>query len=116
MATIVWEGVTQINANLDIYARKIHDAMLGVANYFAPVLETEAKNNAPWTDRTGNARQGLSGFAEDVSQTVVEIYLVHRMNYGIWLELKNSGRYAVILPTMEMHYQPIMNMLNQVFS
>lgn len=115
LAEIVWEGITQINANLDLYGRKIHEAMLGVANYFAPVLETEAKNNAPWNDRTGNARQGLNGFAEDVSATIVEIYLAHKMDYGVWLELKNSGRYAIILPTIEAHYKPIMKMLNQVF-
>ncbi len=115
MAEIVWEGIAEIQKRMDDYAVAIHTAMLGVAQYFAPVLETEAKNNAPWVDRTGNARQGLNGFAEDVSQTIVEIYLAHKMDYGVWLELKNSGRYAVILPTIEAHYQPIMNMLNQVF-
>lgn len=113
---VQWSGIEDIQRNLDVYAQKIHDAMLGVAQYFAPVLETEAKNNAPWTDRTGNARQGLNGFAEDVSATLVEIYLAHKMDYGVWLELKNSGRYAIILPTLENHYSAIFSMLQRVLS
>lgn len=112
LASVEWVGIDEINRNLDVFARKIHEAMLGVATYFAPVLETDAKNNASWTDRTGNARQGLNGFAEDVSATVVEIYLAHKMDYGVWLELKK--RYAIILPTIESHYNAIFNMLERV--
>jgi hypothetical protein len=116
MATVQWSGIEDIQRNLDVYAQKIHDAMVKVADYFAPVLETEAKNGAPWTDRTGNARQELNGFTEDVSMTVVEIYLAHKMDYGVWLELKNSGRYAIILPTIEKHYAAIFSMLQGVFA
>lgn len=114
MATrIEWRGINEIQRNLDVYRKKVHETCLAVAEYFAPIVEAEAKNNAPWVDRSGNARQGLTGFAEDVSATIVELYLAHKMEYGVWLELKNSARYATIMPTMEAHYKPIFDMLQK---
>ena len=59
-----------------------------------------ARANAPWTDRTGNARAGLS--AKHVAEPMVKHTLViyHTMPYGYWLEVRWSGRYAIIGPTM----------------
>lgn len=108
-------GLDNILANMDVYERKIYQAMHNVALYFAPVVESAAKNNAPWTDRTGNARQGLHGFVEDVSETVVLLVLQHKMDYGTWLEIKNQGRYAIILPTLEAHYSAVKQMVDEVF-
>ena len=105
----------EIQAGLKVYRGKIHQASVAVATYFAPVVEAEAKSNAPWTDRTGNARQGLTGFVDDVSATMVYLYLSHRVTYGVFLEIKNSGRYAIILPTLEKHYTAIFQMLQDVF-
>lgn len=105
----------EVIRNLTVYRGKVHQACVAVANYFAPVVEAEAKSNASWQDRTGNARQGLTGFVEDVSETVVELYLAHRVTYGIPLELRNSARYAIILPTLEAHYSAIFSMLQDVF-
>ena len=57
------------------------------------------KPNAPWTDRTGNARSGLNAHAEFPSN-VFELVLAHSMWYGIFLELTNSGRYSILVPAM----------------
>ena len=115
MAGVKWQGVADIQRNMDVYERKIYEALHKIAEYFAPVVETSAKQGAPWTDRTGNARQGLQGFVEDVSESVVLLVLQHGVDYGVFLELKNQARYAIILPTLEQHYQPVMNMLREVF-
>lgn len=48
-------------------------------------LESYAKLNAPWTDRTGHARQSLHG-GVDVRDGQHVLYLSHGMEYGIWLE------------------------------
>lgn len=108
-------GLDGILANMDVYEQKIYTAMHNVALYFAPVVESEAKTNATWTDRTGNARQGLHGFVEDVSASVVLLVLQHKMEYGIFLELANGGRYAIILPTLEAHYNAVKSMVDEVF-
>jgi hypothetical protein len=104
----------EIEVGLRVYRGKIHEACVAVATYFQPILESEAKQNAPWVDRSGLARIGLHSFVDDVSQTMVYLYLAHKMDYGVFLETKHSGRYAIILPTIEAHYRPIFDMLQDV--
>lgn len=68
-------------------------------------MEAHAQEHAPWTDRTGDARAGLEGTVEvDGDQVIVA--LQHTVPYGIWLENLRNGRYAVILPTLEV-FSPI---------
>lgn len=59
-----------------------------------------AKQNAPWQDRTGDARAGLD---VDVSESggAVYIQLYHQVDYGLWLEVIQNGRFAIIMPTLE---------------
>lgn len=113
---IRWTGGPAMLANLQEYERRVKRALHDTAEYFAPIIESYAKDNAPWTDRTGNARQGLTGSVQDISETVVHLYLSHKMDYGVFLELKNSGRYAIILPTLETHYAEIKRKLDSIFS
>lgn len=69
-------------------------------------LEGYAKTHAPWMDRTGHARQSLHGGVESAGDELV-LYLSHGVDYGIWLELKNSGKYAIVRPTVEAHLSRI---------
>lgn len=111
---IVWSGERDVSRNMGIYGERVIEVARATAAYFAPQIEAAAKTDAPWTDRTGNARQGLTGLAQDISETAVAIYLYHKMDYGKWLEVRWSGRYAVILPTLERFYEPIMRHLQAV--
>lgn len=72
-------------------------------SYYALRAEQTAKTKATWTDRTGNARQGLRAIADNsqAHQGEWEISVSHSVPYGIWLEVRNSGEYAVILPTID---------------
>ncbi len=88
------------------YGRRVIQALHMLADHFAAVLEAYAKQTAPWTDRTGAARQGLTGLAVKAA-TGVTIILAFSVHYGIFLELKNAGKYAVIIPTLEKHYAEI---------
>jgi len=81
-------------------------------------MQNDARNNAPWTDRTGNARSGLFGTAEaDFARHVVTIYLSHGalINYGVYLELAHGGRYAIIMRTVESHLPELQSMLDEIF-
>lgn len=64
------------------------------------VFENHMRSGASWTDRTGNARGGL--FAKHESQPMVKHQLIvyGAMPYSIWLEVRWSGKYAIIGPTM----------------
>lgn len=76
------------------------DAALGaVARYEAARVQNAMRSRAPWTDRTGNARNGLFAKAgREGDHHVIE--LMHSVPYGIWLETRWSGRYAIIAPTV----------------
>lgn len=111
--------------NMEAYSRQVMDAVNKVMTFFAAAVETYAKENAGWTDRTALARNGLRGYTsdapaegyplEELAEEVVALYLSHQMDYGIYLELANEGRYAIILPTLEAHYGKIKAMLDGIF-
>lgn len=63
--------------------------------------EIEAKTHAPWTDRTGNARNSITGVSlgRQGKEVVGALYI--GVYYGIFLELCNQGRYRVVWPTLE---------------
>jgi uncharacterized alkaline shock family protein YloU len=46
------------------------------------------------------ARDGLDVDVYEEGQTV-NIALYHTVDYGLWLEVIQGGRYAVIMPTLE---------------
>jgi hypothetical protein len=110
---------SELAKSLDQYGDKVLTAVAAVAQYVATQMQDSAKANAPWTDRTGNARSGLFGTSEaDFASKVVTIYLSHSavLDYGLWLELANEGKFSVIMPTLESHYDQLMQLLREVFS
>lgn len=72
-----------------------------VAAARAAEMENWAKANAPWQDRTGNARAGLNAITKDSPGVIAEIVISHGVDYGIWLEIANGGRYAIIAKTID---------------
>jgi hypothetical protein len=73
--------------------------MVATAKYVAPQIQSDMRANAPWEDQTGNARNGLFSVVQ-VSTNEVAIVLYHSVPYGIWLELRWSGKYAIITPSL----------------
>ncbi len=110
---------SELAKSLEQYGDRVLTAVAAVAQYVATQMQDAAKANAPWEDRTGNARSGLFGTSEaDFASKVVTIYLSHAatLDYGIWLELANEGRYAVVMQTMEAHYDQLMSLLRDVLA
>lgn len=88
------------NAMTNQYVQDIRAAIAGVLLRFEPEVESWLKNNAPWTDRTGNLRQSM--WAE-FQQFALDLALVfdYGLDYGVFLELGNSGAYAVTGPALD---------------
>ena len=63
-------------------------------------IRQAAQDNAIWEDQTGDARAGLS---TDVIRLNGQVYLTlfHTVSYGYWLEVIQSGRFAIIMRTLE---------------
>lgn len=110
---------SQLARAIEQYGERVLVAVAAVAGRVATLMQNSAMQNAPWTDRTGNARSGLFGTAEtDLAKNLVIVYLSHgpAIDYGVWLELANGGRYQVIMPTIEAHLPEIKAMLDQMFA
>ena len=106
--TIRWTVPPEVlGRNIRAYADRLLAAVFDLSQFFAAKIEAYAKARAPWTDRTGNARQGLTARSFRTA-TAVTIVLFHTMDYGIWLEVANAGRFAIILRALESHYQSYM--------
>ena len=106
--TLKWNVPPSVLADgVGDYADRLLNAVYDLATFFAAKIEAAAKTNAVWTDRTGNARQGLTARAFRAA-TAVTLILWHSVEYGIWLELASAGKYAIILKTLEESYGPYM--------
>ena len=71
-----------------------------IVDYHAMQGTADMKRNAPWTDRTSAARNGLFTVTEH-ERGHYTIVFSHTVHYGIWLEVKFSGRDAIIMPTVK---------------
>lgn len=92
--------IDTLSRGLASFAFKSMDRMGEVSNDFADELVDYARSHAPWNDRTGDARLGLeSAVLLTDDSLLVELY--HTVEYGIWLEVRWGGRYAIIIPTIE---------------
>jgi hypothetical protein len=78
---------------------------------FAREVEQYAKANAPWENRTGDAREGLTAKGEQRLTSYI-ITLYHTVDYGIWLEVRWDGKYAIIIPTIEHMGHELMHRLD----
>jgi len=129
-----------IAKGLKDYGERALVAIQAVANYWGQSIQDEARQNASWEDRTGNARGGLffavDGFGlepltgevtpeaksemsdvgvESGSKDTLIITLAHTVFYGKFLELKNGGRYAIIMSTLERNLGKLERQVQDVF-
>lgn len=80
--------------------QKVSAALGMYADTAALKLQNYARDKASWVDRTGAARQRLTGEAEEVEEGY-KLVLSHGVDYGIWLELANEKNYAILDPTIK---------------
>lgn len=103
---------------VDAYGGKVQVAIKAVADFMATKMQNYSRQNAKWQDRTGNARTGLFGVtSQEAAKEVVTIYLSHghTISYGVFLELANAGKYAIIWPAIEKHLPELKKMLDDIF-
>lgn len=77
-------------------------------------MEGDAKKEAPWVDRTGNARQTLQGFSQEDGDAVT-LGVAHNVDYGPYLELANNKKYGILRTTILKHAPGILKGLQALF-
>lgn len=98
------EHQTRLQKGIELYAETS-----------AKKLESEAKKNAPWTDRTTLARTTITGTAERKGRKMV-IALAGNMEYSIYLEEARNGKYAILNPTIEKNRKDILEGLGVILN
>lgn len=98
MAQLKWD-LSSLLSGMANAENKVDAAVRMYAETGALKLQNYAKQNAPWTDRTGHARQRLNSYVSTVSNGY-KIALAHGVAYGIWLELAHEKRFSIIPQTI----------------
>lgn len=88
------------------YADLIIRMVAEVCNRWVPEIESWMKDNAPWTDRTSNARQTLWADVEQIARTAFVVIISHGVSYGEYLEFAHGGNYAIVAPALD-HFAPL---------
>lgn len=108
--SIKWDA-EEVLGNLKDLDRKLTSKEYGglqmLMQTAASKMEAWAKENAPWTDRTGAARQRLHGEAYWESPKIVVAAIMHQVDYGVYLELAHQRKYAILERTLEEHKDEI---------
>lgn len=105
------EGVKARLHRLDVETARGLDAAF---DFQAASSTAYMKGNAPWTDRTSAARNGLHAVTANRPGRF-ELILAHAVSYGIWLEVKFSGRDAIILPSLRVAARELTNRINRMW-
>lgn len=106
---------TTLKRNLDQLSDRVDTYIAAAMDYQADKCVGYMKENAPWRDRTSNARNGLRAETEWKPKKSYAIFLFHSMSYGIWLEIRWAGKYAIILPTLKVQGPATLRLVNNLF-
>lgn len=99
---------------------KLQRALYGVVKYWDGPIERHMKHNAPWTDRTTNARNGLFAVAQKSGRTIAgstfAIVLGHSVDYGVYLEegTENMRARPIVMPTIQIYAPKVIGTLTKI--
>lgn len=125
--------VDDVKRGIALFDERIHNRMVVISQFHAQRAQALMRENAPWTDRTSNARNGLfatpfytlgsGGPGRDArgrftsgDSTTYGVVLYHSVPYGIWLETRWAGRLAALLPVLSSEGQEFMLSVAALFS
>lgn len=100
--------ITDLEKKLNSYSRKADAAIKMFADTTSQTLASDCREQAKWTDRTGLARKSIRGDVKDLPNGY-RIEVAYGVDYGLWLELANEQKYAIIEPTIRLTSPYIIN-------
>lgn len=110
---VSWEDRALLN-KLGTFNARADRFITAATAYHATQAVTWARQNAPWRDRTSNARNGLYARAER-DAPIYRIIIGHSVPYGVWLEVRWSGRYQIIRPTVDHEGPELMRTVSTMY-
>lgn len=115
-ATLNLNGINEVIENLKNFVPRLKSALALDAQNIATNMEAWAKNNAVWTDQTGHARNFIKQTVKWTNTDTLMVSLSHNADYGIYLELCNEGKYAILEKTIAEFGPQFMDGWQEIFS
>ena len=103
----------EVISNMKGLTPKIKQALTTIGTRVGHNMETYAKANAKWTDRTGAARGGLTSQCK-WEGTILDISITHTVDYGLWLEVRNfpyAGNLAILQDARDSQVETFKSMI-----
>lgn len=112
MSNFKFDASNLIKGLVDIETKT--KAALGVySDSVAKKMESYAKSNRKWNDRTGDARKRLTGSWERYGNGT-RVAISHGVDYGVYLEFCNERRYAILKQTVDKVSPEALRGLNKI--
>lgn len=106
MVTLTWSPPIQdLGKALVTRFQRMMAAIWRMAANMATRMLSWMQINAPWNDVTGMARARLQATSQALALGVM-IMIAHGVDYGVFLETMQAGRYAIINPAA-LYWMPI---------
>ncbi len=98
-----WQGLNAMGDNIIAAVDANMSSVNAAVQQLANEMVEYARTNHPWQNRTGAAEEGLQAQVVRQSPDQWTIFLGHGsdVSYGLWLEVRWGGKYAIILPTLQ---------------
>ncbi len=96
------------NMNFSAVENKIRTAIGLYADTATKKMEAEAKEKAPWIDRTSNARNSIQGGFGWQGDSAI-ITLSGNVDYFVFLELAHGKKYSILVPTIHANVKEVLN-------
>ena len=94
-------GLNKVLKNLNNWAVEKRAGIEAISAVTAANATNYAKSNKRWKDITGNARAGLHGGYFWENPEILKAFVAHSMEYGIYLELANESKYAILMESIK---------------
>ena len=101
----------------DIYNRKRRAALaicLQYASIAAKYIKDAQASNRFWTNQTGSAKDLIFGGVIK-SENEIGWFIAHGVSYGVYLEIANNRKNAVLLPTMARYYSRFIRDIQELY-
>lgn len=109
-------GIDEVMGNLKDFPRKLKAALVLDAQNIAAEMEIWAKENKPWENQTGDAVKFLKSHVKWTNTSTLMVALSHHVEYGVYLELANECKYAILEEAMRKYTPQFMEGWKKVIS
>ena len=114
--TVFSKDQSLLDTSLSQLEMKLKAAIMVYLNYQSNKLTSYMQINRPWRDRTGEAKRRLNVKPTSPDSETLRLVLSHGVPYGVWLEMANEKRYAIINPTIKTQGPKVVEGLQDILS